>query len=461
MKYPKLIEGLLFLDKSEWLSLRKYALMYCTETSDNFRLLDQFFRVRGRLADREELSRIKDSQFRGMSTKNFSNLMSRVNQWFEEWLVWHEGKKDDDLRDVELVRILNRRGAYGLADKVYHRVEKRLLGRKTYDKGRNKYLYLLHHYHYFSDNPVKYRRKAEILESLISYYSLQATEQAMMYEIELFNWGGIQQHDYRHEMKLLAGLITIQSDTRMVQIIGMIRRLVFDLDAGALVELKEVLEAGEITPDSEMYILASLYLVTFSLRLWNSHKTSDAQLIFDIYHYGLHSGVLLKTGKMPFVRFINLITTLGHIQTADQAYDFVDKWKHLVAGEDAVAIQSVAYAQLKFVEEKYHEINPLLLGVKCESEAGKLRHSVLEIIGLYTDEHRNYSLLHNRIQNYKRVLRTYGNKRSNLTHQSLLNFAKVLELLVKREFARIRIQLEDYNPVVYKNWLEKEIKAGL
>jgi hypothetical protein len=47
-----------------------------------------------------------------------------------------------------------------------------------------------------------------------------------------------------------------------------------------------------------------------------------------------------------------------------------------------------------------------------------------------------------------------------MAHRSFLNFTKVLELLVKRDFAKLSIKLDNYNPIIYKKWLEKELKAG-
>ena len=72
----------------------------------------------------------------------------------------------------------------------------------------------------------------------------------------------------------------------------------------------------------------------------------------------------------------------------------------------------------------------------------------------------NFNLLMNRINNFKRVLRTYGNKHSNLEYRAFLNFAKVMELLIKRDFVKMTIRVEDYSPIIYKSWVTKEIKAG-
>ena len=211
---------------------------------------------------------------------------------------------------------------------------------------------------------------------------------------------------------------------------------------------------------SELYVVASLYMITFSIRLWNANKIKDPQLVLDVYDFGLESGVLLSTGKIPFVRFINLVTALGYIKTTDTTYEFVDKWVHLVDSESQEAIHALSYAHLKLIQGKYEELMPLLLGQRYETETGRMRSSSLELIGLYIERKNNYGLLANRLNNFKRVLKTFSSKKSNEAYRVYLNFTKVLDLLIKRDFIKLTIDIEKYSPITYKKWLLTEIKAG-
>lgn len=460
MKNLKLIDGLLMLRKEEWISFRKYILMYCSKTSDNYKLLDFLFSIRGNLSEHPDLETIKKPLFDEMTVKSFSNLMSRIFNWFEEWLIWYMNKKDKVACDIELVKIYNRKGAFNLADKTYRRVEKNILNENRLDLSRDKNLYQLHHNHYFSDNPVKYRRHGEILESLVSFYLLQFKEQSFLYIAELHNWGVNQNHDYSKEIDLLTEMGGLIKDSKTSGVINLIIRTVSELDKEAYMELRTVVMTNQIKPDTELYILATFYTVNFSMRLWNSGKITNPQIVMDAYDFGLRSGVLISTGKMPVVRFLKMIGTLGLIETSTKTYKFIDKWIHLVDSENLESIHAVAYAHLKFIERKYDDIIPLLLGKKYSEDAIKLRASSLELISLYSDRQNNYSLLRNRLNNFKRVLRSIGRTKSNITYLSYMNFAKILDLLIKRDFLKMRISIENYSPIVYKKWLETEIKAG-
>lgn len=460
MKHLKLIDGLQLLEKEEWISLRKYVLMYCKKTSDNYELLDYLFSKRHQLGVMKEIELIKRPIFPDMTVKSFSNLMSKIFSWFEEWLVWYENKKDAVGQDITLVKIYNRKGAFRLANKTYRRVEKNIIQQQKLDLKKNKDLYMLHYYHYFSDNPVKYERKGEILETLVSYFLLQLKEQALLYVAELHNWGNLQNYDFSKEIELLDLFCSKVEDTQVSHVIELIIRLARSYDVSAFLALKRIVLEEEVRPSSELYIIASFYWITFSLRLWNNDKLKDPQMVFEAYDFGLDTGLLLSSGKMPFIRFLNLVTTLGYIKTTLQTYTFIDKWMHLVDSESQEAIQALGYAHLKFIEEKFDELIPLLVGQSYQTDWGRLRSGCLELIGLYEDRKINYGLVVNRVRNFKRVLNTYGRKNKDNTYKMYLNFVKVLDLLVKRDFIKKTIHIEDFSPVIFKKWLEKEIKAG-
>lgn len=460
MKHIKLLAGLKLLDKDEWISFRKYMLMYCTPASDNYELLGYLYSIRGQLTEISNLEELKIPHFSKMSVKAFSNLMSRIFNWYEAWLVWHESKKDDVYQDVQLVKIYNRRGAFNLADKTYRRVEKKLLAEKQLDLENHKNLYLLHRFHYYSDNPIKYKRKGEILEKLISFYLYQLKEQTLLWVAELHNWGTLQDHDYSKEIGLLTHMASLVDTSEVCKVIDLIIVLVRDLDEDAFLSLRQVLFTKQLKEGSELYILASFYMVGFSLRLWNNNKLSDPQYILDAYDFGMESGILLNSGKIPFIRFMNLISTLGYIRTTKSTYKFVEKWAHLVDSENTDAVHSLSYAHLKLIEGKYDELIPLLRAQQFDTDWGRLRAASFELIGLYSDRKDNYSLIVNRLNNFKRVVKTYGKKGDNFSFKVYTNFAKVLDLLIKRDFIKISISLDKFSPIIHKKWLEDEIKAG-
>jgi len=455
---PKLIDGLKILEKEEWISFRKYILMYCSKSSDCYILLDYLFNARNSEEKLSDTRSIKKRLNPKMTAKCFSNNMSILFIWFEEWLVWNENKKNGVANNIQLVGIYNRKGFFNLADKTMRSVEKPLMDKTLLDLRKHKDLYLLYHHYYFGDNPVK--NKSEIFNRLISNFLLQFKEQALLYISEMHNWGDIQNFDYNTQIELLRLISSLVEDSQTSKFIELINILISELSEEAFLEIRDTITSNRIKRDSELYVLASLYMITFSLRLWNINKIKDPQLVIDAYDFGLQSGLLLSTGRIPLIRFLNLVSTLGYVKTSTGTYLFIDKWIHMVDSNNLESIHALAYAQLKLVEGKIEEIVPLLIDKKFTSNSGKLRASSLELISLYYERNSNYSLLINRISNFKRVLSRRDIKNKHLGYHNYLNFTKVLELLIKRDFQKMIISIEDYLPLIHKRWLIREIKAG-
>ena len=155
--------------------------------------------------------------------------MSRIFNWFEEWLIWYTNKKDKITCDVQLVKIYNRKGKFNLADKTYRRVEKSIFNENQLDLKTNRNLYLLHHNRFVSDNPAKYDKQGKILESLISHFLLQFKEQAFLYLAELHNMKVIQNQDYNKEIELITQIGTLIKDSKTSQVIELITRTVLGI----------------------------------------------------------------------------------------------------------------------------------------------------------------------------------------------------------------------------------------
>ena len=383
MKQAKLIEGLRLLGKEEWISFRKYLLMYHSESSDNYRLLDDLYQKRDILDSIEYINELQEPLFASMSPKVFSNLMSRVYHKFEEWFYWYEGKKDVIQRDIGLVKIYNRRGAFGLADKTFNRVEKKLVNQEGLDMATHRELYQLYYNHYFSDNPVKYLRKGEIFETFATYYLKYLKEQSLLYLAEMHNLETIHQHDFSFMMRVMSRFVQSIESSKVSHILEQVYLLIREDNVEAFLKLKDVVFREEISRYSDLYVLAILYLNSFSLRLWNSNKITDPNLILEIQEFSLGTGVIFNTGKIPFIRFMNIVSALGYIKDSSAAYEFVEKWKHLVGDESKEAVHALSYAFLRFSEGNYDEVISQLIGVKFETEWGKKRALSLELIGLF------------------------------------------------------------------------------
>jgi len=93
IKY-KLINILKQLKPLEWNALRKYLLMYTRQESDNYRLYELLRQYITKINCNEDVLRIHSKYFDQMTSKSFTNMLSRVTVWTEDWIVHEEVKND-------------------------------------------------------------------------------------------------------------------------------------------------------------------------------------------------------------------------------------------------------------------------------------------------------------------------------------------------------------------------------
>jgi len=162
LRNPKFIQALSSFSKSDWLSFKKYLLFKVNEDSEHFKLFTLIQKRKDDLPNKEELDTMRTKYFKGKSVKIFSNMLSQLHQYCEEWLVDDQLYKDKYLPDLILLKAQNRRGLFNLADQTAKKLEKKLLSASKLDLAKSSALAELYHQQFYSDNPIKYRRGTEL-----------------------------------------------------------------------------------------------------------------------------------------------------------------------------------------------------------------------------------------------------------------------------------------------------------
>ena len=118
----KLINSLSTLSSKEWSSFRKFLLMNTRDDSDNFKIF-KFIQLRKDGMDvLENLDTLRMKYFPKFTGKGFSNVMSRLQLWLEEWMVIEEMRSIKYEKELLLVKATNRRGLYDQADQTARKV---------------------------------------------------------------------------------------------------------------------------------------------------------------------------------------------------------------------------------------------------------------------------------------------------------------------------------------------------
>ena len=166
----KVIETLSTFSSKEWSSFRKYLLTKTGEDSDIFEVFSILFDRRNRLHTLEKLEEKRRKYFDHLTPKGFSNVLSRINLWLEEWLSIQMMQSIDYEEELLLTKAYNSRGLYDLADQKARKIIKGLNSSSPPHALESKIMSRLYHLQYFSDNPIKYREGGPFLEKLITSY---------------------------------------------------------------------------------------------------------------------------------------------------------------------------------------------------------------------------------------------------------------------------------------------------
>ena len=455
---PKLIQTLTTLSKDEWASLRAHCDLHLSKGSDDASLFNFLHSKRRILQHTTDWEQIRKKRFPKLSSKGFSNALSRVNRHLESWLILKEIEEQEFSAELHLVKAYNRRGLYKHADHLYNVIQKKL------DKKNPPYIYeskvkaQLYHFMYYSDNPIKYREKGKLLEKLVTTHLHSWHDQSYLYQLEMTNWGKMTQYDYDHLKLSIDNMLKASPSTTQKKILESAQRLLTERDYDSYQVCWEHLRENRITPGSEFSNIIYFYVMMNTMHLWGSKKITDKDACIDVFNYGLKTGILLQGGKIPVIRFHNIISSLGLLNDYDKTESFINSWYQIVDTQDPPSTKKLGQAQNAFYHKRYHEINPLLRGVRYENLNQKIRAQVHELVGLYMDSSVGPATIKNSTYNFKRMISRNKKKLSDTVYKSIHAYASIIEEMVSSRYTDRDIDLTKYPSIYLRQWIEEQVE---
>jgi hypothetical protein len=455
MKEPSLIKVLKTLTKEEWESLVKFVLMSHDKQSDNYRVVNSLhkqFQQKGDLNPHQ----IKENIFSHLTAKGYSNLLSRTLKLVKNWLVFFDGQASQVDKQLNLIKALNRRGVYGMANKYYHQLESTLSDFDKHSLQKSDYLHQLYHNQYYSDNPIKYQESDELFQKLMDNYSTKIVDQSILYQVEMNNWGYIQNIDYSSSIDRLKQLKQCLPETENQEILELLILIIEQSDTKALSALSKHLLAGELKLGDELHTLVALYCLNYALRFYKAGQLSLEQ-IYRLYEYCFECGVLMHRGKIPERRFLNIIGTIGASKSKDNLFAFINKWISFVDTPHQQELMMLAKAEVCLHQELYDQIIPLLRTVNYKKTNLRLRAMCIESIALFKDPDRDETLLLYHIHNGKRYLQRHKDEFSTVMFESYWNLLTVISLLLKSKYKNITLDLDKYQYLMHRRWVSNQL----
>ena len=321
---PKLIEVLLTVNQKEIKSLKRFILLYTSENTEYYRLLST-------LSSQKNLDDFNTEKFRATyfpetKAKNFLNMMSRILEWTEDWIVNNHINQNEDQKKLYLIKAYNDRGLYKHADIHADKIEYRFKNQKGLDLKTNKHLQELKHIQYYSNNPIKYRIGYEMLNDLVKYQNLSYKEYAMTYLSELYNRCELSNFDFEGLIKVNLNILAQLEDSEVSHLIKLTHNLFLDQGVESIIQLSEVINSNSIERGTEFHLIVFFYLFRKANKKWSDGLFESSGILTELMEYGIESGIYTINGKIPPFQFNNLVTRMCQFSSFNDVISFIDKW---------------------------------------------------------------------------------------------------------------------------------------
>lgn len=453
-KNTKLITSLMTVRQKEWKSLKRYLLLYTTKETEYYRLVDLLSRQTP--LDSLDIEAFRLKNFEDMTSKNFYNLMSKITDWIEDWMVATLINKNQRKKNMYLVKALNNRGLYTQADKKAEKIEKDILEEKQLDLNTNAEYHQLLYNQYYSNNPIKYRDGENLLKKLVSTQMQSYKEYAMTYLLELHNRTELSKYQLNGEIEKLKSVCSLIEDNKLTSLLSQMEHLLRERKLETLKELTKVLLAKSIKSGRDLHLLFYGYLNRLSRIIWTIENQVDKKLLLDITNYGIESGIYTENGKIIDYQFFNLIARLSLLIKQQEVFDFINQWSYMVNTSDLDSTVHHSNAIASFYYKKYKEVLVYTSKTNNYNQRTKLVSSALKAIALF--EENEEGLLNDHLHNYKRMQKRKEIQLSVNFYKSHMNLTKVIELMCKKKYdSSIEINLNNYLPIFYKSWFQSKI----
>ena len=457
IKY-KLINILKQLNSQEWSSLRKYLLMYTRLDSDNYALFDLLRQNISKINQNKDVVVLHSRHFTQMSAKSFTNMLSRVTGWTENWIVYQEIQKDERTSNGILLNYYNKKGLYKEANNTALKEEKKLKGEKKESLTKYKHLSHLWHSQYYSNNPIKYKNGIELLQKTIDAKLAEFGNQIAAYKIEMQNWSEIKDYNFTTSINDLNEIISYIKPNPTIESFESISEIFATRKPNNLHTLLGNLQKGLYKENEELELLVASYLTTLTLRLWGENKLDDFNIIQEAYEYSLASGILLSSGKIPIVRWYNILSVMSTIFGEIKSMDFLERWINKVTTDDIFKTKQLSKSLIDFHTGSYNEIYPALKEIKYSKNSEKFRANQLIAISLYMNKEELYSEFIEHCNNSLRILKRNKKHLDTNTYIQFRNLITILLDLTKSKYQNKSYLIEIPNKVMHKHWLSEEVK---
>ena len=458
MATPKLLQALSSISDDEWNSFRKYLLISIKKDSISYKCFKRLYdhRTKMNLPDYDE--HINKKYFPSIKPKAFSNTLSRIFVKLEEWLALESFRNERHAKELQLIKAYNLRGLFKLADQTAAKLENKIKSENYLSLDRNKSLTQLYHSQYYSNNPIKRKEDPTLFADCLTNFIRTTNEYAVGYLLELENQAQTRNIQNVPLKEALSKLRATAYTSELNEILGHTYKMFCNNDKAAYLRLENILQSEVLDSASDLFLILTIYLRRVSGELYQKQLISRKQAL-TAYQLSFLATAKNNNQKFSAMNLFNGVTTLGTMLSYKETEAFISKWIDKVHTKHKESTAKFCQVLNYFRHDNYQPIPQLLQGLMFDQYIYKIISQVLLIIAHYKQLGEE-ELVSNLIQNLRNQMKRNASIIPKQNYSKIQNLLRIIELLIKSKYDRsININLEDYDAVYYRSWVNKQLKT--
>ena len=456
MKENKLGTYLNSFSNLDWAGYHKFSKFLYDENSDYQLVINHIKKYKHRKDPLEMDAEYLRKKIRPNAKKQvFANVVSRLCKHVEQYMVWAEVEEDQMMKDTLLLQALGKRG---LSNQFFQQKGRAHSKRKELPTG------LWHYYHDFMENYLLYfnNMTPDIKESKMvlknAFEDLTNFSSNMNHDLtlEMQNRSVLLNEDYLDQLTRFG---TQKKDLgEFTELIDITIKLKKEKSEESYSYLREKVKDSKLSREMRYTILIHLmsHLYHHIIKGNLNVKTN----LLELQKYGIENGILFPNGKIPLLRFTNILTTACALEEYDWAYDFVDKYSQLVVHTDISETKTLGNAQIEFSKNNFEKVVSLLINTKFRTFDFEIKAKWLLLCSNYELNIDNYSIIESYVKSFQYFIKKNRQKSTELGFLSIKNSSKfILEIAKLKDIGNVIERIKTEKNLLHRKWLLQKAEA--
>ncbi len=396
--------------------------------------------------------------------KNISNILSRLSDALDEFLILENLKKNTPIREFLVLQAYQKLEYGSVYESKIKDFEKAIKKNKEQDIVDFWYPFLLQHHQYYSSKNNKFRKNSStILDTMkkLDHFFLRTK---LQYACELESRRNLLTEE--PEVLFIDDILEKYKELKVeedifIQAYFHAYIMIKNKDENDFQKLKNILydsSTRQVFTASDQNIIHT-YLLNFCSYKIRQSAYQFVEEMFLLNKFGLEEGLVLEHKIITATRYNNIIDVACNSKEIKWAIAFAEEYSLNLQPEIRTDAYELALAQIKFAKKEFDDVIPHLSQVSTNDPILYLRTNLFLISTYYEKEKKNADLILNNCIRFD----AYFNSKNLLSQEiktGVKNFSRMVKMLVRgnKNSEQLKEELDSFTNIYFKWWLEEKIK---